>query len=986
MQSDTLPLLAAIADRALPQPSDLRQAEVGLGQCREIGLDKVVDDPEGRRLLAAVFGNSPFLGRCILSEPAFFQDLLTKDVDSVFSTLLARLHPAEMLGSAGVRDEETLMQELRRAKRQAALAIALADISGAWPLEKVTLALSGFAQAALQASVSHLLRQGHDTGQITLPCPDRPETGSGLIVLGLGKLGAGELNYSSDIDLIVLYERDKVAYTGRKTVQEFFVRLARTLVKLLQDATADGYVFRVDLRLRPDPGSTPLALSTLAAENYYEGMGQNWERAAMIKARVVAGDADAGEQFLKKLRPFIWRKHLDFAAIEDIHSIKRQIHAVKGHREVKVAGHNIKLGRGGIREIEFFAQTQQLIWGGRNPELRPRATLDAIEALVAHGKTRRQVANDLTAAYKYLRHVEHRLQMIDDQQTQTLPLEGPMLDRVALFADHGSTPEFEFMLRYHLGKVEDHYAGLFEEAPSLGGPGSLVFTGTEDDPETVKTLQQMGFPDGSLVSGLVRTWHHGRYRATRSARARELLTELMPRLLEALSKTADPDTAFRRFDDFLQALPAGVQVFALLYSNPDLLDLIAEVMGGAPLLAEHLSRSPALLDGVLSLGFFDRIPDREGMAADLARQLSYATDFQDALDICRRWTKDRQFQIGVRLLRGIQDGDQAGGALSDVADCAIGALYPLVAAEFSRLHGTLPGRGMAIVALGKLGSQEMTVTSDLDLIFIYDIPHGIENWDTALSNGPKPLAPIQYYARLAHRLIGAITAMTGEGRLFDVDMRLRPSGNSGPIASGLAPFEKYQTGEAWTWEHMALTRARVIHGEPGLVAEVEAMLKRILTMPRDANKIATDILDMRQRILQQHRGDNLWDLKHFRGGQVDIDFITQFLQLRYAHERPEVLRRNPTDALAQAKDLRLMDVAAADGLIETARLWRKLQQMLRLMVAGKIAEATLPEPTKRRLAGIAGCNDFTGLKQLMSGRAAQALGQFERIIHASPKN
>ena len=575
MQPDIQPLLATIRDRALPRPSDPRQAELGLDQCREIGLDKVVDDPAGRRLLEAVFGNSPFLGRCVLSEPTFFQELLETDVDSVFTTLLARLHPAELLASAVGRDETMLMQELRRAKRRAALAIALADISGVWPLEKVTLALSGFAEAALRAAVSHLLYLGHADGHIALPNPETPEQGSGLIVLGLGKLGAGELNYSSDIDLIVLYERDKVAYTGRKTVQEFFVRVARSLVKLLQDATADGYVFRVDLRLRPDPGSTPLALSTLAAETYYEGMGQNWERAAMIKARLVAGDEIAGKRFLKKLRPFIWRKHLDFAAIEDIHSIKRQIHAVKGHREVAVAGHNIKLGRGGIREVEFFAQTQQLIWGGRNPDLRCRATLDAIEALVVLGKTKRLVADSLIAAYRYLRHVEHRLQMIDDQQTQTLPPDGPALDRVALFCDHASTPEFEFMLRYHLGRVEDYYAELFEEAPSLGGPGSLVFTGTEDDPDTVKTLRQMGFPDGSLVSGLIRTWHHGRDRATRSARAREVLTELMPRLLEALAATADPDTAFRRFDGFLQALPAGVQLFALLHSNPELLTLIA---------------------------------------------------------------------------------------------------------------------------------------------------------------------------------------------------------------------------------------------------------------------------------------------------------------------------------------------------------------------------------------------------------------------------
>ncbi len=331
------------------------------------------------------------------------------------------------------------MRELRIAKRRAHLTIAIADIVGIWPLKRITRALSDFADAAVAAATSYLLRQAHNGGELELPHPEQPALDSGLIILGLGKLGARELNYSSDIDLIVLFDLDRVVYRGKKTARECFVKLTRGLVRLLQDATADGYVLRVDLRLRPDPSSTPLAMSTIAAETYYEGMGQNWERAAMIKARVTAGDEPAGSEFLRNLRPFIWRKHLDFAAIQDIHSIKRQIHAVKGHREIAVGGHNIKIGRGGIREIEFFAQTQQLIWGGRSPDLRLRRTCAAIEQLVAFGRTSRAVADDLKAAYRYLRHVEHRLQMIDDQQTQTLPDEGPELDRLALFCGHADT-------------------------------------------------------------------------------------------------------------------------------------------------------------------------------------------------------------------------------------------------------------------------------------------------------------------------------------------------------------------------------------------------------------------------------------------------------------------------------------------------------------------------------------------------------------------
>jgi glutamate-ammonia-ligase adenylyltransferase len=974
-------LLSLLADRPLPEPGDPSQAELHLSQCTEPELAEIAADPTGLRLLKSVFGNSPFLARCLLRDPAFARQLAVSDPESLFSTLIQELHPKALIDL----DESILMQRLRIARRRAALLIALCDIGDIWPLERLTGALSRFADAAVRATVAHLLSRSAASGELELPDVTDPQRDSGFFVLALGKLGAYELNYSSDIDLILLYDQDKVRYVGRRSAQECFVKLARNLVRLLQDATPDGYVCRVDLRLRPDPASTPLVMSALAAETYYEGMGQNWERAAMIKARVSAGDEAAGKQFLLQLRPFVWRKHLDFYAIQDIHSIKRQIHAVKGYRSVAVAGHNIKVGRGGIREVEFFAQTQQLIWGGRNPELRTRATVDSLEGLVAFGRTQRDVADDLAAAYRYLRHVEHRLQMIEDQQTQTLPQVGPDLDRLAKFCGHPDTNDFELTLLEHMARVEDHYAELFEEAPDLGGPSNLVFTGTEDDPGTVQSLQQMGFPDGSLVSGFVRDWHRGRYRATRSARARELLTELMPRLLQALAGTADAELAIRRFDDFLQALPAGVQIFSLLYSNPGLLDLVAEIMGSAPLLADRLSRRPALLESVLTAGFFEPVPQRQALNEDIEHQLGQALNFEDALDIVRRWTKDRQFQIGVRLLRGTADGEEAGSALSDIADIALGQLFPRAIAEFERQHGKLPGRGMALVALGKLGSREMTVTSDLDLIFIYDIPEGVEHWGTALSDGPKPLAPIQYYARIAQRFINAISAMTGEGGLFEVDMRLRPSGASGPIASGLQPFEKYQTEEAWAWEHMALTRARVICGDPGLVADCDSMLHRILTAPRDPAKLAADILDMRLRMAQQHRGDNLWDLKNLRGGQVDLDFIAQYLQLRHAHDHPAILARDSSQVLERARDLKLLDDKAADQLIAIGRLWRQLQQMIRLLVGAKVEEAKLREPTRRHLAQSGGADDFKALKKLIRKRAAAVHAAYNEIIGPEPE-
>lgn len=967
----------------LPKAHDLRQARIELDRLAAIWCpsdQSALPDPaRTEALLTAIFGNSPYLSQLVVNEAAHFFAVLADGPDSVFNKLLNDL--AEL--GRNETQESVLMRRLRQAKRCAHLTIAVADIIRAWPLERVTGALSDFADSAVGAAVAFLLRQAHQAEELDLRHPEDPAQDSGLVILGLGKLGACELNYSSDIDLIVLFDPDIVRYRGRRTARECFVKLARNLVRLLQDATQDGYVLRVDLRLRPDPASTPLAMSTIAAETYYEGMGQNWERAAMIKARPIAGDLPAGEAFLANLRPFIWRKHLDFAAIQDIHSIKRQIHAVKGHREIAVGGHNIKIGRGGIREIEFFAQTQQLIWGGRNPDLRLRQTCAAIERLVEMGRTARDAADDLVAAYRYLRHVEHRLQMVDDRQTQTLPDAGAELDRLALFCGHADTAEFSATLLHHLGQVEDHYADLFEEAPSLGEKGNLVFTGTEDDPATVETLERMGFPDGHAVSAQVRAWHHGRYRATRSARARELLTELMPKLLDGLAHTADPDTAFRRFDDFMRSLPAGVQLFSLLHSNPSLLDLIADVMGSAPLLADHLSRYPMLLDGVLTAGFFEKVPDREAMSRDLRRQLSFVDDFQDRLSLMCRWTKDRQFQIGVRLLKGVGDGNIAAGELSDVADAVIGDLFPLVTAEFERTHGKLPGRGMAVVALGKLGSREMTVTSDLDLIFIYDVPQGIEGWDTLQSDGAKPLAPIQYYARLAQRLITALTAMTGDGKLYDVDMRLRPSGNSGPIASGLPPFERYQRQEAWTWEHMALTRARPVAGDPTLRLDVEESLARILTLQREPAKLRRDVADMRERMAQQHKGESLWDFKHQRGGLVDIDFIAQYLMLRHAAAHPEILHRNPADALAALIKAGLLETQTGDRLVTALNLWRQLQQMIRLLVGEAVDEARLRPPTAKHLAASGGCPDFSVLKALIRDTAAGVFADFNRILETA---
>ncbi|MEE8534731.1 MAG: bifunctional [glutamine synthetase] adenylyltransferase/[glutamine synthetase]-adenylyl-L-tyrosine phosphorylase, partial [Kiloniellales bacterium] len=614
--------------------------------------------PACRGLLEAVFSNSPFLTHCILSDMGFFIDFLTRGPDAVQAEVLQGvkqdLH-AEL-------DQARLMSGLRTSRRRTALVVALADLTRTWDLNATVEALSDFADAAVSAAVAHLLRQAGEGAEVTLPDPENPEHDCGFTVLALGKLGARELNYSSDIDLIVLHDPEKSPPRAGRSPQEGFVRMTRSLVRILEERTAEGYVFRIDLRLRPDPGAMPLAISMTAALTYYESLGQNWERAAMIKARPIAGDLRMGARFLAELRPFIWRKNLDFWAIQDIHSIKRQIYAHKGGAEIAIEGHDIKLGRGGIREIEFFAQTQQLIWGGREPLLRCANTQDALAVLAAAGHVSAEAAATLGSAYRFLRRLEHRLQMVDDRQTQRLPEDRSGVARIAAFMSYADSDRFRVELLGHLRAVEDHYAALFEEALALATFGNLVFTGGDPEPGTLKTLTEMGFEEGATVFNLVRAWHHGRYRATRSTRSRQLLTELMPTLLQALAKTTQPDQALTKFDEFLAGLPAGVQLFSMLYANPTLMDLLAEIMGGAPALADHLSRNAELLEAVLASNFFEPIPAQPALAQQLALALAQARDFQDALDIARRWANDRRFQVGVHILRHASDVDESGRA------------------------------------------------------------------------------------------------------------------------------------------------------------------------------------------------------------------------------------------------------------------------------------------------------------------------------------
>jgi glutamate-ammonia-ligase adenylyltransferase len=964
----------ALKDRlaACPQAFDHERAERDYAElCSGFEDDAravaLLEAQPVRALLLGILGCSPFLSAQIRREPQILIRCLTTSPEARFKALLAELDATPV--------DSDVMAAMRRFKNEVAVLTALADLGGVWPVMTVTRVLAEAADAAVQAAVRHLFARAVARGD-WLDTGANPEARSGYIVIAMGKHGAFELNYSSDIDLIVFYDAEKARLREGLELQTFFVRLTRDLVRYMQDRTSDGYVFRTDLRLRPDPGATPVALSTDAALQYYESFGQNWERAALIKARAIAGDLEAGRQLISDLAPFIWRKYLDFASIADIHAMKRQIHAFKGFGSIGVAGHNIKLGRGGIREIEFFAQTQQLIAGGRQTGLRSPATLDALQRLVERKWIRADVAEELSRAYTFLRTIEHRLQMLSDEQTQTLPRESEALLRLARFSGYETTDAFASILVKELETVQRHYVHLFEQSPALTtGGANMVFAGEADDPATVAALARMGFSDPPVVIAAIRGWHHGRYPAVRTARARELLTEVQPLLIEAFAKTIDPQGALLGFDKFLAALPSGIQLFSLLKQNPGLLDLVAQIMGTAPRLARVLSRSRRVLDAVLDPGFFGTLNSAEGVQRLLAAELDPATEYQAFLDAARVVGGEQAFLIGVRVLTGTIGAESAGGAYALLADHMIDAIARRVMMEMRSAHGLVGGGEVAVVAMGKLGGREMTASSDLDLIVIYDFDHSVTQ-----SDGARPLAPTQYFSRATQRLISAFTAPTSEGTLYEVDMRLRPSGQKGPVATQLQSFVDYQAREAWTWEHMALTRARVVSGSPRIVARVEAAIRDVLVRPRDRARIATDVRDMRSRIAAEKGSDVVWDLKQVRGGLVDLEFIVQHLQLVHAAQHPEILDQNTASSLRKMAEAGVLDREQAERLLEASRLLHNLTQVLRLCLDGPFDPSKAPDGLKALLARAGNVPDFRTLEGELRARLLEVAALFDGLV------
>ncbi|MCR9272079.1 MULTISPECIES: [protein-PII] uridylyltransferase family protein [Mameliella] len=881
-------------------------------------------------LIKGTGGSSPYL-RGLIGKEAGWLEGAVMDPEGAVRALYADL------------DEVTPAQigvALRQAKRRMALLIALCDLSGAWELEQVTGTLSEFADLSVSLALRAAITPEITRGKLPGKTEDDIATAGGMVALAMGKMGAGELNYSSDIDLICLFDEQQYDPDDYHEARASLVRATRRMAATLNDLTGEGYVFRTDLRLRPDPAVTPVCMAMEAAERYYESVGRTWERAAYIKARPSAGDMDAGARFLEVLTPFVWRKHLDFAAIQDAHDMRLRIREHKGlGGGISLPGHNMKLGRGGIREIEFFTQTRQLIAGGRDPELRARGTVEGLGRLADKGWIPGDVARVLSGHYRAHREVEHRIQMIGDAQTHDLPKSPEGMERLACLMGR-DLAEVKRELTDRLTEVHDLTEGFF--APGSG-----------KDQEVPEVFADSPVPGRWL-----------NYPCLRSQRAVTIFERLRPEILRRLGQTDRPEEALKAFDSFLAGLPAGVQLFSLFEANHQLIDLLVDIVGTSPDLARYLSRNASVFDAVIAGDFFSDWPGPDALRAALVAKLQEAGDYERKLDAARRWAKDWHFRIGVHLLRGLMGPEEAGKAYADLAGASLAAVWPEVQKMFAEKHGTPPGRGAVVLGMGSLGARRQHARSDLDVIVIYDA-EGVE-----ASEGRKPLASRTYYARLTQALITAMTAAMSEGKLYEIDMRLRPSGNQGPVATSWASFQSYQREEAWVWEHLALTRARVVAGPVELAEDVEALRKEVIGKARDVQEVRRGVAEMRARIAAAKGPGGPLDAKIGPGRLQDIELFAQLCALeagRPVREAPRALR------LAK-----WLDEADRAALIAAYELFWSLQ------IGARLVSEEAIDPEKLGLGGctfllrLAEAPDMESMRadlERQAGRAAEIIGK-----------
>jgi len=854
--------------------------------------------------------HSPFLRETIRAFP---------DIAETFATKGA---PAAIALSLGI-EADNLAAELRRRRSALALAVALGDLSGELDLEGVTSALSDFADEAIDRALREAMAE-RVSGAGT----------NGFAVLALGKLGSRELNYSSDVDLILLFDPAVLPRRERDEPGEAAVRIARRLVELLQQRTEDGYVVRVDMRLRPSPEVTPIALPVNAAISYYESQALPWERAAFIRARAAAGDKVLGERFLREVQPFIWRRALDFGAIDEIRDISVRIRDHYAQGQAFGPGFDLKRGRGGIREAEFFTQVQQLIHGGREPGLREPATLDALAVLAREGRLEADVAEGIAAAYRRLRTVEHRVQMIADQQTHRLPVDPDDLEAAAGLDGLPDGAALIELLRPHVDFVGEKFDALaVDRGRQLSNDADIL----------ANELKALGFKQVGTPLKRIAEWRSGQMRSLRSPAARKAFEAMLPVLLRAIAHGPDPTHALNRFSDIVERVSSGVNLYRLLVAQAPLADMLSLILAHAPVLAEQLARRPVLLDGLIDASSFAAPPEPAAFAERLMAG-SRGETYDQQLDRVRRLVNERRFALGVQLILKHRDPLDIMMGYANVAEGAIMALAQATTAEFAQLHGEVDGSELLILGLGRLGGRALTHASDLDLIFIFDAPEGSH------SDGAKPLSATDYFNRLARRIVAALSVPTASGPLYDVDTRLRPQGAEGMMAVRLAAFAAYQRDEAWTWEHMALLRARPVHGSEAGRDRLQATIAAVLGSPHGPAKVRDDAARMRADMEKHKPPSGPLDIKLGPGGLVDLEFAVHVLQLTHGVGFDPRLEF----AMGALVDAGLLDSQADPDL----RLLSRILVTMRLVAP----EGSVPPPESRPLvAEVCGYPDWDTL-------------------------
>jgi len=833
--------------------------------------------------------HSPFLREALLARPEIADSFLR---DGALSAA----------GLALSADEgDSIERMLRRRRHGLALAVALGDLAGELSLEQVTLLLSDFADHAIDQAVAAAVRER---------VPDCEP--AGFAVIAMGKLGSHELNYSSDVDLLLLFDPALLPRRARDDPGEAAVRVGRRVIELLQKRTEDGYVERVDLRLRPSPEVTPIALPIDAAISHYESSALAWERAAFIRSRAAAGDRALGERFLGAIQPFVWRRSLDFGVIDEVRQISARIRDHFAQNAQIGPGYDLKRGRGGIREVEFFAQIQQMIHGGRDPSVRVAATLDALEALTAAGRLDRGVADGLAAAYRTLRTVEHRVQMVDDAQTHLLPADSGALDNVAQLHGLRGGDALLDLLRPHVEETGRIFDGL---APDERGELS-------NDPDILKReLGGLGFTDTDSVARHVADWRSGKARSLRSPAARQAFEAMLPTLLPAIAAGAHPDHALNRLSDIVERLSSGVNFFRLLDARPGLAQLLAKILAHAPALADQLARRPQLFEGLFDASSFAMPESADEFAHSLSDAMA-GQPYDVALDRARRLVNERRFALGVQLIDRRRDPLEVALGYARVAEGTLDALADSAAREFEQAHGTFDDGELVVLGLGRLGGCALTHASDLDIIYLHSAAPG------SSSDGSRPLGPNDYFNRLASRVTAALSVPTAAGPLYDVDTRLRPEGAKGMIAVSLDAFEQYQRDGAWTWEHMALCRARPVFGSESARARARDVIDQILRLPRDEKTTIADAVKMRGEIERHKPAQSALDVKLGPGGLVDLEFAVHVLQLtRHVGLDPR---------LDQALEALAADSIVSAKVIEAQRLLTRMLVMMRLVSPGDV--------------------------------------------------